>query len=373
MPGQSGRVFVAVALAVVVAVAGYGLYAYASGTTNGGEPTLVVYTYPSLFSGTNDTAAVFQTVFGGFEASHHVHIDVEYPPGTLVGTLLAEQNAPNADLVIGLDEVTAPQAERFGLLVPYAPPALADVPTNLTDEIAPDDSVVPYEWGYLAIDYNDTFYNATHGAVANLSFDAIAANQTWASNLLVEDPTVDITGEEFLLWEMEFQEHVAHQNWTTFWQAVDPHLQVANDWGTAFDEFSTPPDPPGMVVSYASDPAYEAYYNSTPTFGSTVAHANGTAYGWKSIYGIGIVAGTRHLTLDEEFENWFLSGTVQSEIPTNEWEYPANDTTALPPEYAAALPPSGITPLNGDVTPASVAANLTTWLDEWQTIDNNAA
>jgi thiamine transport system substrate-binding protein len=365
-------VFVAAALAVVVAVAGYGVYAYESGANPSGEPTLVVYTYSSLFTGTNDSAAVFQAVFGAFEASHHVHIDVEDPAGTLVGTLLSEQDSPNADLVIGLDEVTAPEAEAHGLLVPYAPPALANVSSTLVQEISPDDGVVPYEWGYLAIDYNDSFYNATHGAVANLSFAELAQNSSWSSNLLIEDPTVDITGEEFLLWEIEFEEHIAHENWTEFWQATDPHLKVAPDWGTAFTEFSTPPNPPGMVVSYSSDPAYAAYYNESSSFSSTVAHANGAAYGWKSIYGIGIVAGTRHLALDQEFENWFLSGTVQNEIPTNEWEYPANSTVPLPPEYSLAIPPGSITALNADVTPQEVAANLTGWLDEWQSIDNSA-
>jgi thiamine transport system substrate-binding protein len=373
MPGRGIRVVAVVAIAVVVAIAGYGVYAYEAGTAGAGEPTLVVYTYQSLFTGTNDTAAADAAVFGAFEAAHHVHIDVEYPPGTLVGTLLSEANAPSADLVIGLDEVTAPQADALGLLVPYTSPQLANVPASLVAEIAPDHSVTPYEYGYLAFDYNTTFAASTGGAVANLSFPEIAANSTWASNLLIEDPTLDITGEEFLLWQIEYAAAVEHTDWTTFWKDVDPHLHVAPDWSTAFTEFSTPPDNPGMVVSYSSDPAYEAYYGTPGAFGSTVAHDNGTSYGWKTIYGIGIVHGTRHLSLDEQFVDWFLSGAVQSEIPTNEWEYPANTTVTLPSVYASAIDPATITPLNADLTPSEAAANLTGpngWLSEWQTIEN---
>ncbi|MCI4327061.1 MAG: thiamine ABC transporter substrate-binding protein [Thermoplasmata archaeon] len=361
---------VAVALAVVVAIAGYGVVAYETGALGSGEPTLVVYTYESLFTGTNQSAAADAAVFGAFGAAHHVHIDVEYPPGTLVGTLLSEANAPSADLVIGLDEVTAPEADALGLLLPYTSPDLPNVSSDLVPEIAPDHSVTPYEWGYLAFDYNTTFGDSTGGAIANLSFPAIAANATWASNLLIEDPTVDITGEEFLLWQIEYAAAVEHTNWTSFWKAVDPHLHVAPDWTTAFDEFSTPPDNPGMVVSYSSDPAYEAFYGTPGAFGSTVAHDNGTSYGWKTIYGIGIVHGTRHLTLDQEFVNWFLSGTVQSEIPTNEWEYPANSTVPLPAVYNAAIDPSTITALNADVTPAEIATDLPGWLSEWQTVEN---
>lgn len=369
-PGESGRILVAAALAVVVAVAGYGVYTYAASANDSGIPTLVVYTYQSLFNVSSDSAAVLQTVFGGFEAAHHVHIRLVNPPGTLVGTLLSEANAPSADLVIGLDEVTAPEAAAHGLLIPYASSQLTDVSPALLGEIAPDHSVTPYEWGYLAFDYNNSFANATNGAVANASFEQIASNSTWASNLLIEDPTVDITGEEFLLWQIEYAQTVEHTNWTGFWKSVDRHVQVAPDWSTAFTEFSTPPHPPGMVVSYSTDPAYGAFFGSPPTFGSTVAHANGTSYGWKTIYGLGIVSGTRHLSLDQQFIDWFLSGTVQSEIPTNEWEYPANSTVALPSVYDQAIPPGSITALNDGVTPAEIAANLPGWLSEWQAVDN---
>ena len=101
------------------------------------------------------------------------------------------------------------------------------------------------------------------------------------------------------------------------------------------------------------------------TFNSTGSWCNGTQYGWETIYGIGIVNGTRHLSLDQEFENWFLSGTVQSEIPTTEWEYPANQTVPLPPSFASAVPPSSIVALNDETTPAAVAASLPGWIDQW--------
>ncbi len=94
------------------------------------------------------------------------------------------------------------------------------------------------------------------------------------------------------------------------------------------------------------------------------------AYGWKTIYGIGIVNGTHHLGLDEAFIDWFLGGTVQSLIPTNEWEWPANDTIALPGVYNYTIPVSTIHALNDDTTPEAVAANVTSWLNDWQALAN---
>jgi thiamine transport system substrate-binding protein len=366
-PGRVGRAVVAVAVAVVVVVAAFGIYEYENGLAPGGEPTLVVYTYPSLFGGADCGAPAFTTVFGQFASSHHVRIDVECPAGTLLGTLLDQASSPAADLAIGLDELTTPVAEADHLLVPYDPPALVDVPAALADELSPDHGAVPYEYGYLAIDYNATFAATTRGAVAQATFQNFTENATWARGLLTENPEYDITGEEFLVWQIAYYEALAHRNWQSFWTTVwnEGLPTPAPDWGTAFGEFSATSGNPPMVVSYSTDPAYAAANGEPGAFNSTVSWWNGTAYGWRTIYGIGIVNGTKHLALDEQFEDWFLNGTVQNEIPLNEWEYPANVTVPLPPVFAAAIDPSTIVALNAEITAAEIVADLPTWIQQW--------
>ena len=367
-PGRAGRIFVAVAVALAVTAAGVGLAEYVS--TAYGEPTLVIYTYPSLLNGTDCGSPEFASVFGAFASAHHVRVEVDCPAGTLISTLAAQANAPGADLVIGLDEITTPEAEARNLLLPYAPPALADVPTSLVSELSPDEGAVPYEYGYLAIDYTQAFLNSSGGAVANATFPEIASNpRTWGAQLVTEDPTLDITGEEFLAWEVEFYEHVLHANWTTFWRAIAPYVPPpAPSWGIAFgDDFASSPGHDQMVVSYSTDPAYAKYYG-TPDYpyNATVSWWNGTEYGWKTIYGVGIVRGSRHVALDEQFENWFLSGSVQKLLPTLEWEYPANSTVALPPVFSAAVAPGSIVPLNDAIPPATLAREMPIWSEEWQ-------
>ncbi|MGP8072113.1 MAG: hypothetical protein ACLPZM_03165 [Thermoplasmata archaeon] len=368
-PGRARRTLLAVVLGVVVIVAGLGVYSLVSS-----EPaTLVIYTYPSLFGGTDCGAPAWSTVFGAFESAHNVHIDVECPAGTLASTLLAQQNAPGADLVIGLDELTGPEADADHLLIPYPPPGLAHVAPALVQELSPDDAVVPYEWGYLGIDYNSTFANVTGGAITHLTFPDLVANASWARQLLIEDPSQDITGEEFLVWQIEYYLHVIHQDWQGFWSAILPEIPPpAPDWGTAFGEFTSPTQNPQLVVSYTTDPAYAAANGAAGQYNSTAAWWNGTEYGWRTIYGVGIVAGTHHLTLDEEFENWLLGGSVQNLVPENEWEYPANDTVALPTVFDAAPNPNSIVPLNNDTTPAAVAADLPGWIDSWLALATGA-
>jgi thiamine transport system substrate-binding protein len=363
-PGGSGRVLVSVAVAAGLVLAGVGTYEFVQSEFGG--TTLVILTYSSLFGGSCGGTPAFSSVFGTFASVHGIRLDVECPPGTLYSALTAGSGAPSADLVIGLDEITAPEAEAAHLLTPYAPPELSNVSPGLVAELSPDDGVVPYEYGYLAVDYSSAFYNATAGRVAGLTFPELLRNNTsWAKYLLVEDPEYDITGEEFLVWQIEYYEHVLGQNWTEFWTGMPPGAPPLSDsWSDAFAEFQAGVDP--MVVSYSTDPAYAAVTGGAGAFNATVSWWHGSEYSWRTIYGIGIVNGTRHPTLAQAFENWFLSGPVQAEIPENEWEYPANGTVALPPVFNASIPPSAIVALNGDTTPAQVGAELPGWLATWE-------
>ncbi len=364
-----GRVILALVVVVVVAVAAYGTYVYLSTRSSG--TTLIVYSYASLLGGSNCNPAVWSEVFGAFESLHHVTIQLECPTGNLASTLVAQKNAPGADVVIGLDEITATQADQAGVLIPYTSPQLVNVAPVLIPEISPDHAVTPYEYGYLAIDYNASFAAQTHGTIAHSAFPNFVENQSWARQLLIEDPTLDITGEEFLVWQIEFYSQVLHQDWRTFWSTIDPSLPpAAPDWGTAFGEFTAGPTSPQLVVSYASDPAYAAANGAAGAYSSTVSTWNGTLFGWKTIYGAGIVQGSQHLGLDEALIDWLLSGTVQTLIPTNEWEWPANATVPLPSVYSSTIPPASVVALNDGTSPSSVASQIPAWLNEWQTLAN---
>lgn len=361
----------ALGLCLAVGLAGAGTYVYL--TNQFGGTTLVVYTYPSLLGGLDcGNATAFQDVFGTFASAHHIRIVVDCPPGNLLSALERQSSAPVADLVIGLDEITTPQAEAEHLLVPYAPAGLANVPGYLVSQLSPDFGAVPYEDGFLAIDYNSSFYNATSGAVAHATLPDFVNNSSWAKTLAVEDPTLDITGEEFLLWQIEYYTHVLHQNWTSFWTSPGGRaLTVAPTWGDAFTLFSQ--GTVQMAVSYSTDPAYAAFYGESGAFNATTSWWNGSEYSWRTIYGIGTVNGSRHLALDQEFENWFLSGEVQGLLPTNEWMYPANRTVSVPSAYFDyAVPPGGIVALNNETTPAQVSASLPGWLATWSSITSGA-
>ncbi len=354
-------------VAAIVLVAGFGTYFYVETSSSrclGGPHTLVVETYESFFDSGPDPTAARASLFGGFENATHSRVCVEYETGDLATSLLTSGGSL-PDMVIGLDELTAPRVDAAGLLVPYAPPELADVPAGLVADIAPDHSVVPYEYGFIGLDYNVTF-DKSHGSPFSTGnyLSAIAGNRSLASQFLYEVPP-DITGEEFLVMEIAYSTEVLGVNWTDFWRTIGPVAPSTTDWGTGFSEFSA--GTYASFVSYTTDPAYDAYFGPVGAINTSVIRHGGENYSWKSIYGVGIVRGGVHnLTLAEQFEDWLLSGPVQKEIPLNEWEYPANDTTALPGAFNWSVPPDTITPLNSFEPVNATAANLPGWILEWQ-------
>jgi thiamine transport system substrate-binding protein len=365
-PASPFRWLVPVVAAIVI-IAGFGVYFYVEATANpctSGSHTLVVETYASFFDSGANPAAARASVFGGFENATHSRVCVEYVSGDLATQLLTSSGS-RPDVVIGLDELTAPRVDAAGLLIPYSPPELTEVPANLVVNLAPDHSVVPYEYGFIGLDYNVS-YDRSHGEPFSTGnyLQTIARTPSVAAQFLYEVPP-DITGEEFLAMEIAFSMEVLHDNWTTFWHTIGPVAPTTTDWGTGFSEFSA--GTYASFVSYTTDPAYAAYFGPAGAINTSVLRYGGANYSWESIYGVGIVRGGVHnLTLAEAFENWLLSGPVQNAIPTNEWEYPASALTALPGAFNWSVPPSSITPLNSFESVNATAANLPGWILQWQ-------
>jgi len=364
--GWKFKVLVVVAIVVLATVfyEGYVLYAQ---NQKSSKATLVIYTYGSLFNYGANPNETKNIVFGTFEKKYNVNIDIEYP-NNIMQALESQKSNPQADIVIGLTNVEAPTAIEKGLLDPYN--YTNDIPSFLINGLSNNHYLTPYEYSYLAIDYTMSFYNQTKGNVSHSNFLNFL-NSTWAKNLILESPLTDTTGLNFLMWQIAFYEYVLHNNnWLSWWKSIKNYALIENDWSTAFNLFTTTNNPQQLVSSYSTDPAYEIYnngaMNGTFSYNSTLSYYNNTYYGWETIFGIGIVHGSSHLLLDEEFINWFLSGTVQSQIPLNEWEYPANNTVTLPPAYKYAVNPSNVVPLNNYLTQQQIYSNMTSWLEQWQ-------
>lgn len=368
--GYRGK-FYALVIALVVTVAGFSIYYFIENQRPSGN-VLVVYTYPSFMQyGLNNTSAL-NTVFKTFEKEYNVTIEIKTPSAGVFNALNATRSHPQADIVIGLTNMNGISAVQDGLLIPFASPEDAYINSTLLSEMgSAAQYLTPYEYSYLGIDYNLSYSG-------NGSFEpsfADLATKANVSNLLMENPVYDDTGLGFLLWEIAYYSYVLHQpdNWTSWWTQVRDNStglpnHVYDGWDSAFGAFNQG-NGTNLVVSYLTDPIYNVVWGYPP-IGSSVTYHNGSAYGWRTIYGIGIVNGSTHLQLDKEFINYFLGSTVQSLIPENEWMYPAANTSSyLPPLYNSTLPDqSSIIPLNNYMNASYVSSNINSWKLEWQAI-----
>jgi|GEM_PF-321660 len=374
--------WLALAIVVLVVGASYAIYAYETSRSPGGsgpcsdpDRTLVVDTYDSFMASGAQPSQARSAVFQAFENLTHDCVVVNYLEEDPAEVLLTAHPGTLPGVILGLDEVTAAAVEQRGLLYPFRPSGFSEINTSLVQAISPEsDEVIPYEYGFLGIDYFNRFNNETdHQVTTGDIFQNVQNNATLARNFLYENPTTSVTGKEFLLWQYELYNQILHENWTVFWNATRAWLpNPSPSWSSGFAEFNA--SGYQMFVSYTTDPAYDTYFGAASLQNTTVTYVGGKAYGWETIYGMGIVrGGVTNLTLAEEFENWMLSSQVQSLIPLNEWEYPANGSVPVPMAYyRACIPPSTITPLNDLTSPAISSQILNYLLLEWQNIESSA-
>lgn len=359
------RKVLALAVAVIIVVAGFSVYYFLKNEKHGN--VLVVYSYDSFMAyGNNSIGYNFNTIFGHFDQEYNVTIEVVNQSDPL-SILEAEASHPVANIVLGLTNMNGVIAEQKNLLVKYTPPGLAYVNSTLISEMGSAASyVIPYEYSYLGIDYNTSFAG---GHNFTPTFEDLLSRSN-ASNLLLENPASDSTGLGFLLWEIAYYKFLLKQDWQIWWQGYANNSTAKNKiydtWGDAFNAFNTGAGT-NLVSSYLTDPAYYSLEGYGP-LGSAVSYYHGGAYGWRTIYGIGIVNGSGNLPLEEAFVNYFLSPRVQDLIPENEWMYPANSTIQLPSLYGMLPSQDSITPLNNYMNASYIAENISNWILQWDNL-----
>lgn len=356
---------IAVAIALIIIASGFTVYYAVTGYRNSNK-SITVYTYSTFMAyGSNETNAR-NAVFHNFETNYGVTVNVKYLTTGLLQTLNASKGHQTADIVIGLTNMNGVQAVKDGLLVKYTPPGASDINTSLKTEMgSASPYITPYEYSYLGLDYNKSYFGT-----GNLTPEfSTLANGTYAKNLLLQYPSQSNTGEGFLLWEIAYYKYVLGQNWTTWWLNVKTNVtgHIYDSWASSFNQFETGPNT-NMVVSYLTDTAYNSYFGYGNSTGSAVTYHNSKAYGWRTIYGIGIVNGSSNIGLDREFINYFLSPTVQNEIPQNEWMYPSNGTIVLPASFGTIQNQNSIYALNNYINATEINRNIQNWEIEWLNI-----
>ena len=326
------------------------------------EEKVVIYTYDSLLAWGEDPEMVYDKVFNEFERRTGIEVEVVKfgSAGEAVAKVIEEYESGNvrADVIIGIDAINLIKAKERGVLEPYTPSNIDEIPSWLIESFDPQHYAIPFDYGLIAFVYDRDYIS--DDVMENITFESFY-NPDLASTLIVEDPRTSSTGLNFLLYEITVYSKILGKDWKEWWSMVKP--KVEKGWSEAYDRFFE--EEYHIVVSYGTDPAYSMYFYNSTRYGAALVKYNGKLYGWLQIEGIALVKNAPHKEAAKKFIDWFLSVEVQQYIPLNNWMYPANKNVELPEAYEYAINMSNVEIVNRYISIDEIAANLESWLDEW--------
>ncbi|MDF1539008.1 MAG: thiamine ABC transporter substrate-binding protein [Candidatus Thorarchaeota archaeon] len=353
---------IAVAIVIIIVVASYGILTWR-------KPTFTVYTYDSFMLWGNDPDDIDETVFGAFEEQYGIDINIvrlQTDANGIVSRLVAEAENPVADVVIGIDNILILQSLAKSVLEPYIPANIDLINDSIVSALDSEHYVAPFDFGLITVIYKPSVVNTTsHPSLDNLTLQNLSS---LSPMLVTENPHFSSPGLAFLLSQITISEKLMHEDWTDWWQNVKDDIDVQEGWTEAWTKWDSDPTR-HLLVSYGTDPAYSSYYiQGEPDTAIAPLKYGGVDYAWMQVEGIGLVKDGPNPDIGKLFIDYCLSSFVQSHIALNQWMFPANFDVTFDPAFQYALHPNDVNLLNPLLPASEIAANLNTWLDDYDEI-----
>ncbi len=331
---------------------------------------LVIYTYDSLLA---DPGYEFDRAFEMYAgiSDNTVEVVLLEDAGSIVTKAVAEKSSPVADVLIGIDNVLIDKARKNDILAPYEPYNSSNLRDGLVEALAPDYLLTPYDYGVISLWYHEDKVSSKLNSDTFVLNDLI--DQDLVKQTIVENPNLSSPGLGFLLWTIAVFgdedagiDGLVSGDWDQYWRKLSDNLRIVDSWGDALTLFYAEEANRPIMVSYSTSPAYgSCLYEDTSTK-AFLSHENNIQWGWQQVEGIGLVKNAPHPDLAKQFIDWFISYELQSQIPQNQWMYPAINDISIPECFDAAIDKETITPLNDRIPEDKLSENLDDWLDKWE-------
>ncbi len=302
---------------------------------------LTIYTYDSFVSDWGPGPKIKQA----FETECNcelVWVAVADAVATL-NRIKLEGTATKADILLGIDTNLTAEASATGLFEAHGlKPEGLKLPITWIDT-----NFLPYDFGYFAMVY-DTEAIKTPPA----SLDQLVNGDT-EQKIVIQDPRTSSPGLGLLLWMKAVYGDKAAEAWSKLSKRV---LTVTPGWSEAYGMFTKGEVP--MVLSYTTSPAYHMVAEGTGRY-QAAAFAEGH---YMQIEVAGMLKSSRNKQLARKFLSFMTGPGFQNHIATNNWMWPAGQTSdPLPDAFDKLVKPAK--PLM--IAPEEVAANRKAWIDEW--------
>ncbi len=276
--------------------------------------------------------------------------------GEMLNKLILTRANPIADVVFGIDNSLAPKALAAGVLDAGVP-----LPADARTTVALPAPLVAVDYGYVTVNYDKAWF-AKSGMALPKSLEELA-RADYAKLLVVQNPATSSPGRAFLLATIgAFGEEKAFDWWASMRKGG---MKVAKGWSEAYySEFSRNGGKYPLVVSYATSPAAELFYAKDKPAEPPTGSLSLPGGVYRQVEGVALVKGAGQRDLAEKFIAFLRSATVQEQLQTEMWMYPAaaGTTRAAVMKFA---PEPGTFAAPADVDLVSKDAQ---WVERWNRV-----
>ena len=305
-------------------------------------PKLTVYTYSSF------PVNLVETIKGHFLKEYQTKVEFRSfsDTGPIFNQLLQEKRAPQADLVIGLDNNYFSKAIEQDLFQSYKPKAANKIRPELVFD--PQYRMIPFDYGYVVFNYD----RDRLGKVPQTHRDLL--DPYYKGKIIIENPMTSSPGQVFLLTTIALY---GEDKYLDYWRQLKKNLlTITPGWDEAYGIYTAGEAP--LVLSYGTSPVYHYLYDKTERYRALVL--DDAAYA--QIEGMGIVKGSANLKGARQLVDYILTPEFQSLIPESQFMYPVTTDAKLPESFKVAAKAKRILNLPLD----QVAAKLDKWLNDWE-------
>ena len=307
---------------------------------------------------THDSFDVSTEVLETFTADTGIEVTIVPlgDAGTALNQAILTRDAPQGDVLFGVDTTFLSRALDAELFQPYDAPGLATIDDRYL--LDPELRALPVSVGDVCLNHDVAWFDERDLAVPTDLADL--ADPAYAGLLAVQNPATSSPGLSFLLATIE---RFGEDSYLEFWEALVANDVVVTDgWSEAYyDEFSATGggDRP-LVVSYASSPPAEVFFADPEPETAPTGVIEASCF--RQIEFVGILASTERTAEAQALVDLLLSTPFQEDVPLRMFVFPVNDEAELPEVFVthAVLPEQPL-----ELDPEVIGANREAWIEAW--------
>jgi thiamine transport system substrate-binding protein len=307
---------------------------------------------------THDSFDVSEDVLASFTADTGIEVTIVPlgDAGTALNQAILTQDAPQGDLLFGVDTSFLSRALEAELFTPYESPMLEQVDERFV--LDAELRAIPVTYGDVCLNHDVAWFADRDLAVPDDLADL--TDPAYAGLLAVQNPATSSPGLSFLLATID---RFGEDGYLDFWEdLVANDVVVTDGWSEAYyDEFSATGggDRP-LVVSYASSPPAEVFFADPQPDEAPTGVIEASCF--RQVEFVGILAGTERQAEAEALVDFLLSPTFQEDVPLTMFVFPVTEEAELPEVFVEhAVVPSD--PLELD--PAVIGEQREEWIEAW--------